>query len=207
MKNPKKPKAPRQVSDEHDEFFKQFHRQDDRSAVILAGALIDMMLGELLRKSLLPSLKDNDPLLGERGVLASFYAKSVLSYRLGLIDDNMLRAINVIRDIRNIYAHRLEYSDLTAEPYASKISEAYTLFCWYEPFVSTAKEIFGPVENGSMQLRSTATLIAMRLKQAIDEQKAVNSTSPKTLISVKWEVSRMAQESKIVVRASGKKIT
>lgn len=191
MKNPKKANVVRSVGEEHDEFFQQFLRQDDRSAVILAGALVDMMLGALLRKALLPSPTDRDALLGERGAVSNLYAKNLLSHRLGLIDDDMFNAINAIRDIRNVYAHRLEYSDLTVEPYVSKIKEAYSLLSWYEPFIAEAKNVFGTVENGSMQFRATSTLVAQRLKQAIEDQEASHSTTPKTLISVKWEIARM----------------
>jgi hypothetical protein len=192
-KSKKQKPLAKSIEQEHNEFFEQFRKQDDRSAVILAGALVDLFLGALLRKALLPSPSTKDALLDdeERGPLSSLYAKSLACHRLGLIDNDMLQAINVLRDVRNRYAHRLEYSDLNTEPYSSKIREAYSLFSWYEPFINTGKILFGSNETGSMQFRLVAALVALRLKQAIDEQSILSTSTPKTLISAKWEVIRL----------------
>ena len=203
MKKPK-PKlitAPKSVDEVHSEFFHQFLKQDDRSAVILAGALIDWLLGALLQKVFLPASTEKDLLLGERGVLSSLYDKSVACQRLGLIGADMYLAINVIRDIRNTYAHRLEYSDLSSELYAAKIREAYKLFSWYGPFLAQGKELFGAEETGSMQFRLTSILVATRLKQAIEEQQPLYSTEPKTLVSEKWimfrDLDRMSRATRL----------
>jgi hypothetical protein len=190
MKKTKAVTAAKSVEQIHSEFFEQFLKQDDRSAVILAGALIDLLLGALLQKAFLPSPTEKDSLLGERGVLSSLYAKSIACQRLGLIDADMHRAISLIRDIRNTYAHRLEYSDLSSELYAAKIKEAYALFSWYGPFVEAGKQIFGGEETGSMQFRLTSVLVASRLKQAIEEQNPLHSAKPKTLVSEKWTMFR-----------------
>jgi hypothetical protein len=194
MKKPKAAKVTKSIEDHRSDFFAQFQKQDDRSAVILAAALVDLFLGELLYRALLPPPTAKDDLLGERSPLGSLYAKNIACFRLGLIDKDIFDAINIIRDIRNIYAHRLEYSDLSAEPYSSKIREGYVLFSWYEPFIGAAKEVFGTEVTSSVQFRLIAVLVALRLKQAIDEQTSLASTTPKTLISVKWEVVRMGQE-------------
>lgn len=190
MKKLKVVTAAKSVDEIHSEFFQQFLKQDDRSAVILAGALIDLLLGALLQKAFLPSPTEKDLLLGERGVMSSLYAKAVACQRLGLIGADMYHAINLIRDVRNTYAHRLEYADLSSDLYATKIREAYILFSWYGPFLALGKRIFGEQETGSMQFRLTSVLVASRLKQAIEEQQSLHSTEPKTLVSEKWIMFR-----------------
>ncbi len=186
-------KVARTIEEEQQDFFKQFHKEDDRSAVILSGAMIDLMLGELLRKVFLPASKAVDPLLNERGPLSSLYSKNVMAHRLGLIDDNLRDTIDIIRDIRNTYAHRLEYSGLSSQPYSSKIEQAYKLISWYDPIIAEAKKIYGAEENGAMQFRLTSAIVALRLKLAVAEQKPLYSPSPKPLIPEKWEVMRLGK--------------
>ena len=108
-----------------------------------------------------------------------------------MIDKELFRAIDAFRDIRNVYAHQLEYSGLSTEPYASKIAEIYRLISWYEPFVKMAAAAFDVTNVGSMQFKAIAALVVLRLKQAVDEFTTLSTAEPKTLISVKWEVARM----------------
>lgn len=177
--------------EKHSEFLKQFAKQDDRSAVILAAALIELHLGGLLKKALLPSSSKNDVLLGERGSLSSLYSRSHLCLRLGLIDRELFGAIDTFREIRNIYAHQLQYSDLSTEPYVGKIATVYKLISWYEPFVKMAAVAFGTANVGAMQFKAVAALVVHRLKQAVDERDQITASEPKSLISAKWDVVRM----------------
>ena len=130
------------------------------------------------------------------------YLKDVLTrmptlcLRLGLIDKELFGAINAFRDIRNVYAHQLEYSGLSTEPYASKIAEIYRLISWYEPFVKMAATAFDATNVGSMQFKAIAALVVLRLKQAVDELVTLSTAKPKTLISVKWEVVRMGMRAR-----------
>ena len=192
MTTNKKPKPSLRTDDEkHKEFLQHFKAQDDRSSVILAAALIELHLGALLKKALSPSTTSKDALLDERGALSTLYSRNHLCHRLGLIDIEMFRAIDAFRDIRNIYAHQLQYSDLSTEPYASKIAEVYRLISWYEPFVKMAATAFGDNSVGSMQFKAIAALVVLRLKQAVEELTSLSASEPKTLVSVKWEVIRM----------------
>jgi DNA-binding MltR family transcriptional regulator len=192
MTTNKKSKSPAKTDDDkHIEFLQHFQTQDDRSSVILAAALIELHLGALLKKALSPSTTSKDALLDERGAISTLYSRNHLSHRLGLIDIEMFRAIDAFRDIRNIYAHQLQYSDLSTEPYASKIGEVYKLISWYEPFVKMASTAFGVNHIGSMQFKAIAALVVVRLKQAVDELASLSAAEPKTLVSVKWEIVRM----------------
>jgi DNA-binding MltR family transcriptional regulator len=191
MSTPKKSSTPLLSDDEkHSEFLKQFAKQDDRSAVILAAALIELHLGALLKKALLPSPVTKDALLDERGPLSTLYSRSHLCLRLGLIDTELFRAIDFFRDIRNIYAHQLQYSDLSAEPYSAKIAEIYKLISWYEPFAKMTAIAFGTDKPGAMHFKAVAALVVIRLKQAVDEQISLAASEARSLVSVKWEVAR-----------------
>jgi len=179
------------TTEKHDEFLEQFRYQDDRASVILAAALIDIHLGALLKKAFLPPLSKKDALLDERGIIGTLYSRNHLCLRLGLIDEEMFKAIDVFRDIRNKYAHQLEYCDLSTEPYLSKITQVYRMISWYEPFVSTAARAFGSTNVGLVQFKAVAALVVTRLKQAVDDFISSTPAQPKTLISTKWEYVRM----------------
>ena len=186
----KKPSAMPSTFDQSVEFMLQFRSVDDRSAVILAGAMLEVLVGSLLAKSMKPSETARDPILDERGVISSLYAKAQLSYRLNLIDKATFRAIDLIRDIRNTYAHKLEYSNLSDEPYASQIGEIYNTFSWYLPYTKAAKYIFGAEETGSMQFKSMAVFVISRLERAIDAQKVISPDSPFPFTPDKWHALR-----------------
>ena len=86
----------------------EFRGESDRAAVIVASAQIDVLLKEAIQKSLLPQLnkeRDGDELLEHDRPLATFSARTKVAFRLGLIDEETLKLIDIIRKIRNDFAH------------------------------------------------------------------------------------------------------
>jgi DNA-binding MltR family transcriptional regulator len=81
---------------------------DDRSAAILAEALLE----DRLTKCLLAHLKDDNVVVGKMfkgyGPLASFGAKLDLAYLMEIINERELQVLNRVKEIRNRFAHRLE---------------------------------------------------------------------------------------------------
>ena len=88
-------------------FLKEFDRESDRAAVILASALIDDTLRELLDGYLLSCPSSSDPLFDGNGPMSSFSSRIELSYRLGLISRDFASGLNILRRIRNSFAHDL----------------------------------------------------------------------------------------------------
>ena len=86
----------------------------DRSCVIVAAAYIDELLGYLFRFFLTsPSSENEDKgLFSGYGPLSSFSSKIVLSYRLGLISNSEYKTLQVIRKIRNSFAHDISKDSL-----------------------------------------------------------------------------------------------
>lgn len=86
----------------------------DRSCVIVAAAYIDELLGYLFRFFLTSpsSEKEDKELFSGYGPLSSFSSKIVLSYRLGLISDYEYKALQIIRKIRNSFAHDISKDSL-----------------------------------------------------------------------------------------------
>lgn len=89
-------------------FFEKFLEETDRACGILSGVLLDSILESLLRKLLLPSVPNE--IFGAHGVLGTFAAKIELSYYLGHISSEEFFELNLIRKIRNDFAHAINHN-------------------------------------------------------------------------------------------------
>jgi hypothetical protein len=79
-----------------------------RGAAIVAAALVEDFLGGALRSKMIkmgPS--DERDLFGSSGVLGSFSNKIKLASALGIIRGRTVHDLNVLREIRNAFAHTL----------------------------------------------------------------------------------------------------
>lgn len=86
--------------------------ESDRALAVLAAAYLDFLLGEILILQMKVSEKKARELLlnGESGVISTFSAKIRLAYCLGLISDSQKKDLNIIRGIRNGFAHKFDMS-------------------------------------------------------------------------------------------------
>lgn len=90
------------------------HSPSDRSSVIVSAAYVDELLEYLIKCFLTftPNEKEDNELFLGYGPLSSFSSKILLSYRLGLISDYEYKALQVIRKIRNAFAHDISKDSL-----------------------------------------------------------------------------------------------
>lgn len=90
------------------------HSPSDRSCVIVAAAFLDDELRFLLEVFLVASTNKNEDnaLFSGIGPLSSFGNKTLLSRRLGLISQYEFRTLQIIRDIRNKFAHNISFNTL-----------------------------------------------------------------------------------------------
>lgn len=98
----------------------RFHRirlellsQSDRGAAVLGGAYADTVLGEALKSKLRDLNLPNKETLHKRlfrhyGPLSTFSARIDMAFALYLIGENTRHDLDIIRDIRNDFAHDLE---------------------------------------------------------------------------------------------------
>ena len=83
-------------------------KQSDRAKAIILAAEIDYLLLKILKKHLIPRKKitKNDiDLFATSGPLGSFAARIELSYRLGITLKIICHDLQIIRRIRNKFAH------------------------------------------------------------------------------------------------------
>lgn len=107
-----------------DLFHEQFRSESDRACAILAAAALDESLRRLLKKFLVPASGRADALLeGASAPLSSFSARIEAAFRLGLVSERFARDLQLIRKIRNDFAHDLEKSTFADAAVADRVNE------------------------------------------------------------------------------------
>jgi hypothetical protein len=100
--------------------------ESDRGAVLAAAALLDVGLETALKKKLVPAAKKDDLLFnGGYSPLRSFSAKIELAFRLGLITDKTRQMLDVLRALRNDFAHSKEAVSLNDAPARDRLRAIY----------------------------------------------------------------------------------
>jgi DNA-binding MltR family transcriptional regulator len=88
-------------------FFRQLASESDRGAALIGCSLLEDDLEQLLRSAMSRSAdqKRVDSLFSGFAPLATFSAKISVCYALGLIDETLFHDLEIIRKIRNRFAH------------------------------------------------------------------------------------------------------
>jgi DNA-binding MltR family transcriptional regulator len=101
-------------------FFDKFTTESDRACAVLAGALLDSLLEQLMREAMIPG--SSQELFRAQGPLGSFAAKTDLALALGLISQEDHRELTLVRRIRNDFAHHLDHDlDFTTASIADRV--------------------------------------------------------------------------------------
>lgn len=87
-----------------DGFFKELQDESPRAAVIIASAFLDAQLRAILLNSFVDK-KTSEELLDSD--LSTFSFRIKTSYCMGLISESMFHDLNIIRKIRNKFAHQM----------------------------------------------------------------------------------------------------
>lgn len=86
-----------------------FYNQSDRAKVIIIAAELDQILLNILEKHFVyrSKISQNDSnLFSKEGPLGAFGTRIELAYRLGIIDKIVCNDLQIIRRIRNEFAHK-----------------------------------------------------------------------------------------------------
>lgn len=87
-------------------FRHSLNDETDRGCALMAAAYLDYELEELLHKYLLDDPKATSNMLKNNGPLSTFSSKIEIAYLLGLIGKNTRKDLNLIRKVRNEFAHK-----------------------------------------------------------------------------------------------------
>lgn len=86
-------------------FIKDLQKETDRGASLIGAAFIDNVLESMFRAYFADDRKIVDELLNSNDLIGNLAVKGKLAYCLGLIGKENYEDINVIRKIRNEFAH------------------------------------------------------------------------------------------------------
>jgi DNA-binding MltR family transcriptional regulator len=95
--------------------------QSDRACGIVAAAMLETLLEQILRKRFVPGTSDD--LFVTYGPLSTFSAKVNACAALGLITASERRELHTIRRIRNDFAHDLHKSSFDQDPIGSHVKQ------------------------------------------------------------------------------------
>ena len=90
----------------YSEFLKEFQKETDRGCALVGAALLDNQLEDTLRSFFL-KCKASEELLSTYGPLGSFSSRIKLAYCIGAIVEPEYHELEIIRNIRNEFAHGL----------------------------------------------------------------------------------------------------
>lgn len=90
-------------------------KETDRGCALLAAAFLDDVLDVLMRAAFVESSEAVNKILGTGRPLESFGARTHLCFCIGLLGMDVYCDLNLIREIRNDFAHRQPTSFKAAE--------------------------------------------------------------------------------------------
>lgn len=83
-------------------------KQSDRALVIVSASVLDVQLEKLLKTFLINDSNIDERLFKNNSALATFSSKINMCYYLGIISEHECRTINLVRRIRNVFAHEID---------------------------------------------------------------------------------------------------
>lgn len=106
------------------DLFDSLHEEPDRSATIIASAIVESVLEKLLIRQ----LSYHDPnligmLFNNQGPLSDFHGKILVAHGFGIISPNMAHELHLLKAIRNAFAHALVKIDFDTTEIKEKMSE------------------------------------------------------------------------------------
>ena len=102
-----------------EQFRKEYESSDDRSCALLCAVYLEHCLEILVLEALAHREEAHRGLLTEMMPLGTFSAKIKIALCLNLIPESFYKDLNIIRKIRNAFAHQLHGLAFSADPIRS----------------------------------------------------------------------------------------
>jgi hypothetical protein len=137
---------------EFSEFLGEFNNESYRGAVLSSTAYIDSLLAISLRTFLIDNRSASDLVDEYPGALSTFSARTMACHAMGLISDEERDECNLLRKVRNKFAHRakMSFSDSEVESWCANLK-----------FITRANN--SPPPNTRMRFTSSAVNLITRL--------------------------------------------
>ena len=158
------------------QFIKGLANESERATVILGVARLDVGLEYLLKAFMNPYPGGEDNLFDSDRPLGSFSAKIGLASRLGLIEPKFERALQIVRKLRNDFAHSIEKEILSVAPHKDRVYELVMLV-QADSLWSGVGESLGvqTVKEPFVNFCISISVMIIRLEVAVPENKSITS--------------------------------
>lgn len=161
-------------------FSDEFNKESDRACVILSAAMIENELENLLKRSLIPSTKRSDDLFDTAtSPLGNFSSKIIMAYRLGIISKKLYNSINIIRKIRNQFAHDIYECNFGNEKVKDKVRQLENM----TKIVEQEPQLSEKLKNSP---RNQFQLICTKILFYLSTGKTISSITPCTEKPDEW---------------------
>lgn len=141
------------TDDTHRQVIQELEAQTDRGAAIIGAALLDMRLKEAIKTRLISRPGVIEELFKPNAPLGSFSARIDLAYCLGLYGEHSHRDLNLIRKIRNDFAHFEAPLDFTSPSVTNRCAEL-----WLPKSVEINNQPLSPVGARAQYVRAVNIL-------------------------------------------------
>lgn len=155
-------------------------KESERAVVIIAAARLDSDLETLLKNLLIPHPGGNDPLFDNDKPLGTFSAKIAMAYRLGAIDNDFEHALQMVRKIRNDFAHQIDTESLSTPAQKSRLAilvrwaEHSSIFRKGFELLAADPKLQGTRSNEHTQLVFCVVVMVVMLHAGLLKLKRVN---------------------------------
>lgn len=126
-----------------DRLEQELKTESDRGAVLIAGAMLEEALRNLLLTHLVPAASSTDTLLdGPNSPFGTYAAKIDGAFRLGLISPKFARDLHIIRRLRNDVAHApkgFSFSDPHARERVMQLCKSHGIYERSPRWVASSK--------------------------------------------------------------------
>jgi DNA-binding MltR family transcriptional regulator len=105
-------------------YMSEISRETDRGTALITAAFLETLLGSLIEELLVRNKTISKKLLkGVQAPLSTFASRILASYSMGLIHEDEYHDLNIIRDIRNDFGHKLEITTFSDKILSEKVKK------------------------------------------------------------------------------------
>lgn len=174
-------------------FVVNLANEGERSAVVLGASRADTILEEMLKIALHNHPGGDDNLFDLDRPLSTFSARIALSFRLGLIDEACEHALQMLRKIRNEFAHSISKASLSESRHRNRVLELAREAKKSGQIYTDFEKIFANCEPMLREFCTAVTIILARLEYTATNAKRIDApfcVSLATPISMKTDASQ-----------------
>ncbi len=92
------------------DFLGDFNKETERGTALAAAAMLDELLGRVIESFLIPNKGSKALLDGFNAPLGTFSSRIASAFALGLVSEVEYRECELIRKVRNEFAHQIKVS-------------------------------------------------------------------------------------------------